>query len=230
MLKQLAVTLAVLVTLVIHQRVLGADEQGAKPGTTAAPTDHVSAPGGEHGGAHDGHVAIDDRLVPIPPSKETLISSMWVVIIFIVLLAILYPTAWRNVLAGLKKREERIRGDIAAAEEQRRKSEAVLKQYNDQLAQAEARVRDMLTKAQVDGEKLATNIRMQAQQEAESAKERATKEIDASKTAAIREIHEYAAGLATNVAEKILRRNLNEQDQADLVRQSLAQLQTISKN
>ena len=47
--------------------------------------------------------------VPDMASKETYLSAVWVVIIFIILLCVLYPTAWRNVLNGLKKREERIR-------------------------------------------------------------------------------------------------------------------------
>ena len=173
----------------------------------------------------DGHAP--GRLLPIPPTKADVMAAVWVIIIFVVLLAILYPTAWKNVLAGLKRREERIRQDIANAEEARRRAEQTLGEYNAQLASAESRVRDMLTKAQADGERLATSIRMQAQKEAEEAKERATRDIDAAKNAALREVYEQTANLATNVAEKILRRNLNADDQRELVRQSLEQLQTI---
>src|SRR5262245_11678114 len=85
---------------------------------------------------HGGHVQVDDRLVPIPPSKETLISAVWVIIIFVVMLVILIPTAWKNVLAGLKKREQRIRSDIAEAEAARAKADATLKEYNTKLAAA----------------------------------------------------------------------------------------------
>jgi F-type H+-transporting ATPase subunit b len=175
------------------------------------------------------HPAGDQRLVPIPPSRDTIVSAVWVIVIFLVLLAVLYPTAWKQVLAGLKQREERIRADIANAEESRRKAEATLREYNSQLAAAESRVREMLASATVEGEKLATNIRMKAQQEAEEAKERATREIEASKVAAIRELHTQAADLATSVAEKILRRNLNADDQQELVRRSLEELQTVGK-
>ena len=59
---------------------------------------------------------------------------------------------------------------------------------------------------------------------------RATREIEASKTQAIREIYDQTAELATTVAEKILRRNLNVDDQRDLVTRSLDQMQEISKN
>ena len=55
-------------------------------------------------------------------------------------------------------------------------------------------------------------------------------DIEAAKNHAIGEIHTYAADLATSVAEKILRRNLNPEDQKDLVRSSLEQLQNVAKN
>jgi len=160
-------------------------------------------------------------------SSQTFYSAVWVLIIFIILLAILYPTAWRNVLDGLKKREQRIRTDIAEAEAARAKAEATLKQYNEQLAAAEARSREMIAAATTQGEKLATQIRMTAQQEAEEIKERATKDIEAARDAAVREVHDQAAILSTLIAEKIIRRNLNASDQADLVRESLDQLQTV---
>jgi len=151
------------------------------------------------------------------------------VIIFIALLVILYPTAWKNVLAGLKKREERIRKDIADAETARARAEATLKEYNAQLASAESKVREILTTAQTDAERLATSIRQQAQQESEEIKTRATRDIEAARDQAKSEIHTYAADLAVSVAEKILRRNLNADDQRDLVNQSLEQVQTIGR-
>lgn len=160
-------------------------------------------------------------------TQHFLTPAIWTLVIFIAMLVILYPTAWKNVLAGLKKREEGIRTDIAQAETARAKAEATLKEYNVKLAAAEDSIREMLNKATADGEKLATSIRMKAQAEAEEIKDRATKDIEASKDAAIRDFREYAADIATNVAEKIIRRNLNAADQAELVRQSLDQLQTV---
>ena len=158
------------------------------------------------------------------------VASIWVLIIFILLVVILYRTAWKNVLAGLKGREARIRNDIAQAEAARSKAEATLKDYNTQLATAEHRVRDILSKATTDAEQLATSIRARAQQEAEEIKDRATKEIEAARDQALTEIYQQTAELATKVAEKILRRNLNADDQRDLVNQSLSELQNVSAN
>ena len=146
------------------------------------------------------------------------------------MLAILYPTAWKNVLAGLKAREDRIRNDIKAAESAHAKAEATLGEYNKQLATAEQRVRDMITAATTEGERIAMQIRTRSEQEAQDIKERATTEIEAAKKQAIAEIYEQAAALATGVAEKILRRNLNADDQRDLVTRSLDQVQNIKDN
>ncbi len=154
-------------------------------------------------------------------------TSIWVLVIFVILLIILYPTAWKNVLAGLKAREQRIRSDITQAEAARARAEATLKEYNDQLATAHQQVRDLIAKAQADAEKIATNVRMHAQQESEEIKERAQRDIDAAKNQALGQIYEQTADLATRVAEKILRRNLNAEDQQQLVDQSLEQLETL---
>jgi F-type H+-transporting ATPase subunit b len=208
--------LAVLAALAAgSSRALAAEEHGA-----SATTEHGAA--GAHGEGHKTY-----ELLPDPNDSQTWYSALWVLIIFIVLLAILYPTAWKNVLAGLKAREERIRKDIAEAEAARVRAESTLKEYNTQLAAAESRVRDMLAKATADGETIANGIRTRAQQEAEDTKNRALRDIEAARGQAVAELHEQAAVLATSVAEKILRRNLNADDQRDLVNRSLAEISAV---
>jgi F-type H+-transporting ATPase subunit b len=156
-------------------------------------------------------------------------SAIWVLVIFIVLAWILYQKAWKNVLKGLKAREERIRNDIAQAEQARLKAEATLKDFNAQLATAAAKAQEIIAKATIDAQAVGDRIRVQAQKEAEEAKERATREIDEARDQALRDIYEQAATLATSIAEKILRRSLNPDDQRDLVAQSLEQVQKVNR-
>jgi F-type H+-transporting ATPase subunit b len=155
-------------------------------------------------------------------------EAIWIVIIFCILLAILYKTAWKNVLAGLNAREERIRKDIADAEAARAKSEALLAEHQAQLAGAEQKVREMMQAAATEGERIAAQIRTHAQNDADAARERAGKDIDAAKRQAIQDIYAQAANLSTSIAEKILRRNLNADDQRDLVNRSLEELQSVN--
>ena len=220
MLKRLVLILLSIVWLAPLTRSLAAaEEHGA-----AAPHAAASASGEHEAGA---------PLLPsnLEEAKEYFMGpAIWTLVIFVIMLAILYPTAWKNVLAGLKKREERIRKDIADAEAARLRSEATLSEYNKQLAAAEARGRDILNKATTDAEALAATIRNRAQTESEEIKDRATKDIEAARVQAVADIQRQAAELATLVAEKILRRSLNASDQEDLVRQSLDQMQTVGKN
>jgi F-type H+-transporting ATPase subunit b len=69
-------------------------------------------------------------------------------------------------------------------------------------------------------------MRTQAQSEAEETRERAIKDIEAARAQALSEIYEQTADLATKVAEKILRRSINANDQRDLVNESLKELET----
>jgi len=226
MLKRFTLLLALVAWLALPSAVLRAQEHP----TVETTTDHAAhAPADAHAevAAHGAGEHEQAPLIPSPTDRVTQLQALWVLIIFILLLVILYPTAWRGVLAGLKAREERIRKDIADAEAARKRAETTLREYNTKLAAAENEVREMISKATTDAERAAAVVRARAQQEAEEAKERAIKDIDAAAKQAMAEVYEQTASLATSVAEKILRRNLNADDQRDLVNQSLEQMQTL---
>jgi F-type H+-transporting ATPase subunit b len=193
-----------------------------------AADEHATTSNATSAHAEGGHEA--EPLMPDLTKATTITSGLWVLAIFLIVLAILYPTAWKNILAGLQAREQRIRNDITQAEAARAKAEATLREYNTQLAAAEQRVRDMIATATADGERMAAQIRTRGEQEAQEIKERANKEIEAASKQAIAEVYEQTANLATSVAEKILRRSLNAEDQRDLVSRSLDQVQNIKNN
>ena len=67
-------------------------------------------------GAEEAANGESGALIPFPPGPQQIATSIWVLVVFLVMLAVLYPTAWKGVLAGLKEREGRIRKDIADAE------------------------------------------------------------------------------------------------------------------
>jgi len=215
MLKRFALAMAFLAALALGQApASSAEEHGARE---AHPAKESPAAGeGQHGRQH--------RLIEFDPA-----SAIWVIIIFVVLLIILYPTAWKQVLAGLKRREERIRKDIEDAEATRKRAEETLQAYSNQLAEAENRVREMISGASAQAAKIAAEIRAKAQQEGEETRQRAMREIDSAKQQAISDIYQRAAEISTSIAAKILRRNINVEDQRELVRQGLEELQSAHK-
>ena len=157
-------------------------------------------------------------------------AIIWVLISFTLVLIVLYKAAWKNVLQGLKAREERIRKNISEAEAASAKAEATLKEYSARLAAGEEQVRQLLVKAATEAEKIALSIRTQAAADAQGEMVKARKEIEAAKRDAIQQVYEQTADLATNVAAKILGRSLNAQDQQDLVNQTLGQLETLGSH
>jgi len=183
----------------------------------ASPLLTLAAEEAGEGGAH------------FPPQiNEGLMTAITTLVVFILLVVLPGTVAFKPIAKGLADREAKIRRDIEEAERARAQADAQMKQYQAQLAKAGDEVRAILDKANADAQALATRTKMQAQQEAEEAKERALKDIEASRKSAVAEIHEYAASLSTSIAEKILRRNLNVDDQRELVRQSLEQLGTLN--
>jgi F-type H+-transporting ATPase subunit b len=185
------------------------------------PEPAVESAAGEH------HGAAEEKPELLRGPRESLITALVTLIVFGLLVVLLGKTAWGPIAKGLQDREDKIRRDIEEAEAARARAEATMKEYQAQLATAEQKVREMIAKANADAEQIAASIRARAQTEAQETKENATREIDSARRDAVRQVHEQAAILATNVAEKILRRNLNPDDQRDLVRSSLEQLETI---
>jgi F-type H+-transporting ATPase subunit b len=175
-----------------------------------------------HGGGH-----AEEQPNLLRPVPEGAITAMTTLIVFFVLVVVLGKYAWGPIAKGLQEREDKIRRDIEQAEAARARAEATQRDYAAQLATAEAKVRELLAKATADAEQVSQGIRTRAQQEAQELKENATREIHSAQREAVRQVHEQAAVLSTRIAEKILRRNLNPDDQRDLVRESLEQLQTV---
>lgn len=78
--------------------------------------------------------------------------------------------------------------------------------------------------ARAEAERQAEDLRSRAAKELEDMKNRATQELEGAKRAALSEIHAMAAGLATTVAGKILKREIQAGDQKRLVEESLSEL------
>jgi F-type H+-transporting ATPase subunit b len=158
------------------------------------------------------------------PFAGTIAQSIAALLVFGIVFVVLKAKAWGPILKGLNDREDKIRGDLVAAEKARAEAIAKLEEYKKQISGADAEVREKLAAATKDAEAIATRLKMQAQQEAEEAKARATKEIDEARKAAIADVQNQAASIGTLIASKILKRSINEQDQADLVRASLEEM------
>ncbi|MFO0913809.1 MAG: F0F1 ATP synthase subunit B [Pirellulales bacterium] len=182
-------------------------------GHDAAAADHGSA---DHAGAggHGGHAAADSR--PVDPDL-----LLYTVAVFLLLLAILGKFAWKPIIEAVDRRERQVADQLAAAQAAQEQAQRQLAEHQAKLAGATEEIRQMLDQARREADHQKQQIVASAQQAAADEKKRAVGEITAAKNAALRELAERSVDSALGLAGKIVRRQLQPGDHAELVQEAL---------
>lgn len=203
--SKLALLWLVSITL-LNSGVLLAEDSAPKGAETeqAAATD-------DHGAGHNG-----------PPLEFTRDLALWSFVVFVGFLFVLKKAAWGPMIAGLDKREAGIRSAIAQAEDNQRKSKAMLAEYEQKLKAAEETVQAMVAEAKRDAERTSQDIIASAQKEVSALRDRARDEINQAKDAALAEVFTSVQSQVIRATEHVLGRALNDGDQDRLVGEALA--------
>ena len=142
----------------------------------------------------------------------------WMTLSFSIVLFILKKFAWKPILQGLKDREDSIKESLSSAENAREEM-AKLKSDNEKLLD-EARIeRDQILKeALATANKIKEEAKEDASQISGKMIEDARTLINNEKNAALAEMKKQVASLSVEIAEKLMRRNLSDdQSQRELV-------------
>ncbi len=159
-------------------------------------------------------------------------QSIYTIVVFVALFAILYFFAWPNIVTGLKKREEMLSAVKDAADKARREAEEASAKLNAEFATANDKVRAMLEEARRDADALRAKERETGMKEAAAERDRAKREIETAKDTALQEIYLKAVDLATLLSTKAVKKNLTADDHKALVDEALSELNSAvpSKN
>jgi len=152
---------------------------------------------------------------------------LWTVITFVVLLLILWKAAWKPLVEALDARAEKVRGDIENADRSRQEAEKLLAQHKLMMDNAKAEAAKLIADSRTEAEKMKNEIIEKAGTEAENLSERARKEIGLAKDRALGEIKAEIVNLSTEIAAKIINKNLNPNDQKALVEETLNKVRTV---
>lgn len=152
-------------------------------------------------------------------------TIFWMLIIFGMVLFILKKYAWSIILKALKDREQSI-SDALNSAENARKEVAGLKASNDQILVEARKEKDVILKEARDiKDKIVAEAKFLANAETQKGIEYARQQINAEKTAAINDIKTQIAELSVMIAEKVIRKQLdNPKDQKILVEDLLEDL------
>jgi len=146
-------------------------------------------------------------------------TVFWASIAFLIVMIILRKFAWKPILEGLKAREESIDNALNEAKKAREEM-ANLKSTNEQLLRQAREERDVMLKEARDvKDKIMAEAREKAQEQSDRMITLARAEIDTQKKAAVAEIKQQVALLSLDIAEKVVRAELaNDDRQRELVK------------
>ncbi len=152
---------------------------------------------------------------------------LWTVITFIVLLLILWRAAWKPIIEALDARAEKVRGDIETAEKNRLEAERLIAQHKGMMDKAKDEAAKIIAEGRSDAENLKNSIIEKANSEAKDLIERARREIFMAKDKALGELKAEVVTLSTEIASKIIAKNLNPDDQKGFVEEALKKIRTV---
>jgi F-type H+-transporting ATPase subunit b len=134
----------------------------------------------------------------------------WTTLFFLILLFILGKFAWPAILTAIRARNESIKQALEAAE--KAKLEMAKLQADNQkiLAEAKAERDAMMMEAKQLKDKLIAEAKEQASAEARRLVNNARESIQAEKKAAINDLKNQVANLSLDIAEKILKKELED--------------------
>jgi F-type H+-transporting ATPase subunit b len=114
--------------------------------------------------------------------------SLWTVVIFLGLLAILWKFAWGPILGAAATRERRIQEALDEAAGRQAEALRMMEEQKAQLADARRQVQEIIAEGKSAGERVRREIEEKARGEAQGIIERARKEITREKEAASQEL------------------------------------------
>ncbi len=146
----------------------------------------------------------------------------WGTIAFTLLLAVF---VWKGLPALsrlMKARTEAIRAEIEAAEAARAEAEAELEEVRRRLSDAAAESERIVAEARERAARLEADLLERARAEIAETKERARIEIEASKAQALADLRAEIAAQAARAADAVVRANLDDSAQHDLIADYIA--------
>ena len=156
-------------------------------------------------------------------------NVFWTSIIFVVLLLVLGTTAWKPILGALQNREKFITESIAAAKRERMESERMMREYTDKMNKARDEATAIVEEGRRDAEVLRRKIHEDAKKEAAEMLARAQGEIKIAKDTAVAALYQQVVEVSTNLAGRIIRKELTPAGHRGLMDESLAELSGLNR-
>jgi len=143
---------------------------------------------------------------------------------FLVLLGLLYALAYKPLVATLGARSAAIKQQLAEAEGAREQAQRQLAEFEARLQAAQAEAQALRERAVREAAETRERLTAEARQEAARLVEAARAEIAQDVRRARAELKAQVGALAVEIAERLIRRNLRDEDHQRIVQEALTRM------
>lgn len=144
-------------------------------------------------------------------------------------LGFLYFVLRKPMATFFETRRQAILADLEKAKREKEAAEAKLAEVEARLSRLDAEQQEIRAEAEREAEAEHARVAIRAQEEAGKISETAVREIDGALKAARADLQRFAAEKAVEVAESMIRAEMNEDDRSRLVDQYAEQLGGVNK-
>ena len=143
----------------------------------------------------------------------------WQTIIFILLIFLLKKFAWKPILDAVNEREEGIKNALLSAEKAKEEMASLQSDNEETLKKARSERDSLFKEAREIKQQLIDEAKNEAKNEAKKIISQAQETIQNEKNAAIVDLKNQVASLSIDIAEKVLKEKLSDdQSQMNLVK------------
>ena len=135
----------------------------------------------------------------------------WQSLLFLILIGILYKFAWKPILSALDEREDSIKEALNSAEQARNEVQNLKSENENILKEAKEERARIINEANTIKERIVSEAKDKAKGEAEKLVADAKESIENQRMAAIVEVKNHVAQLSLEIAEKVMKQNLQKE-------------------
>lgn len=147
---------------------------------------------------------------------------------FAIVVAILKKYAWGPILDLLDQRRQTIEQEFETAEHTREEAEHLKEEFELQLTNIKVIEREKVQEAVQRGEEIAHRIEQEARAKADTTLQRAQEELQREMEKAQLELRDRVVDLAIRSAEKLVRKELDDETHRRLIREYIDSLGSVS--
>lgn len=146
----------------------------------------------------------------------------WTGLTFLLLMFVLTKFVWKPIMGVINKREQNIQEALDMAKKTKAEMEQLQTKNANLLKEARIERDEMIKEAKETTVQMIESAKAKAKEEADKIIENARISIEAEKTAAMSELRKDVAGIALEIAEKIIREELSSDEKQRKLAQSFA--------